>query len=512
MNSLHRTFQTKHQEVFMSHSIHQLKIPAALAMLALATAAMSDPQPGDVFREHRKEAVGDAGGAWRVGGSKDYGGGNIYFPGDVDLTNAIKAEVNIEKIQCHDGTVGLSVSVNDNAWMPVPVPESIPDPKDKYQHHIYPNVEVPLGHLVQGANKFKLKVDPTGWWPQNLIYGCHLRVYYDPAGVSHPGGKITSPSASGTLGMSVNIEAEVSGDVKQVDFMYYGKGINYEGDGIYTQWHYHFFHAKIVHHIGTANAAPFTTTWNTEWIPDQTAPMKLCARIVDNTELIYMTEAVDGLTFSRGDFSVELCEPYNVPALWVTRKGTKGEDFDVAGNLSTAIRGKACWAAWASCYCSDVKINGTSIGCGDGCGSYRYTTQEPQFNPGCLKAGKNRLEIPGTSGSQHGMEVEWPGVMVLVQYGQKPEPVKAVHAPSPANAGSKLSVGMAGNIVRIAVNMPGNHTMRVLRLNGRTVFARSAAGKTVYSIDRDLTGPEMYLIELESDSGSKCARVFTLQP
>ncbi|MBD3392097.1 MAG: hypothetical protein GF418_08475 [Chitinivibrionales bacterium] len=487
----------------MSHSTHPFKALAALAVLGLVLVIHADPMPGDVFREHRKEAVGDAGGAWRVGGSLDYGGGNIYFPGDVDLTNAIRAEVNIEKIQCHDGTVGLCVSVNDNAWIPVPMPESIPEPKDKYQHHIYPNVEVPLEHLVQGANCFKLKVDPTGWWPQNLIYGCHLRVYYDPETVDHPTGRITSPATNGTMGTSVDIQVETEGDVKQVDYLYYGKGLNYEGDGIYTQWHYHFFHANIVHHIRSASSFPFGVTWNTEWIPDQTEPMKLCARIVDNTELVYMTEAVTGLTFDRGDFSVELCEPYNVPALWVTRKGTKGNDFDVSGNPATAIRGKACWAAWASCYCSDVKINGTSIGCGGECGNYRYTTQEPEFDPGCLQEGKNRLEIPGTSGSHHGMEVEWPGVMVLVQYGEKPEPVYGRLAVSPATPSANLAVSVKGVAVRIRVNIKGGYTIRIVRSNGRTAFRREGSGKSDLMVRKDLFVPGMYLVELAVRDGSR---------
>jgi hypothetical protein len=73
------------------------------------------PQPGDLFREYTwMHASGDAGGSLRVGGRLDYGGGPIPWPQTFDLEHAVRAEIVIEKLLCHEGTRGLALSVNDH--------------------------------------------------------------------------------------------------------------------------------------------------------------------------------------------------------------------------------------------------------------------------------------------------------------------------------------------------------------------------------------------------------------
>jgi len=303
----------------------QIRTALPAAVLASVLSAFAQPQPGDVFREHMYvPPYAEYGDKWlRVGGQYDYGGGNLDFPGDVGLENAVKAEVYIEKVLCHDQTRGLSISVNDNAWILVPEAEKIPSPQYNYQHFFFPTVNLPLAQLREGGNVFKMKVDNAGWWPQNLIYGVHLRVYYDADKVDRPGGKITAPADGETIGMEFECTAEVTGDIKQVDFIAYSDDVNWEGDGEYRQWHYHFHRGTIQHNIGSATEEPWSVTWNTEWVPNQEEPMKMMARIVDNRGMVFMTPAVEELDLARNEHGVELCKPYNVPAGWVTRLGAK---------------------------------------------------------------------------------------------------------------------------------------------------------------------------------------------
>jgi len=84
------------------------EIPLAAALvLAVPLAGSAEPRPGDVFRESLwTKTDGDAGGTLRVGGRLGYGVGPVTLPQELDLTDAIRAEVVIEKLLCHDGTRG----------------------------------------------------------------------------------------------------------------------------------------------------------------------------------------------------------------------------------------------------------------------------------------------------------------------------------------------------------------------------------------------------------------------
>ncbi len=170
------------------------------------------------------------------------------------------------------------------------------------------------------------------------------------------------------LATKVELEAAVTspnGRIRQVDFLGEYEDVNLEGDGVYRQWHCHYVRAVLSGQLGTVTAAPWKLVWDTSWVPDQPQPLRLAARIVDETGLTYFTEAVEGLTLTRDGLSVELCQPYEVPKKWVTRSGENV--------LKTGLT---------------PKRNGKMV---------------------------------------HGMEVNWPGIMVLIQYQQhppSPRPVK----------------------------------------------------------------------------------------
>jgi len=407
-------------------------------LIGLQAVGSSRPVPGDVFREYLWwNETGDAGGSLRVGGkhgeehpdrgwAHDYINAPVVLEQEFDLEHAIRAEVVVEKILCHDSTRGLAIEVNGNPWIRIPEAEAIPYPQWDYQHHIYPVVSVPLSSLRSGkVNQFRLRVDPeSSWkWPQNLIYGVHFRVYYDPARKPHPTGKIRSLQAGAKLGRAVPLEVETAGDIRQVDYIGHYEDVNYEGDGLYTQWHYHFFHGKITNHIGSAREAPYRVTWDTSWVPDQKQPMAITARISDSTGMTFITPAVSNLSLDRGGLSVELCKPYDIPKKWVTRRGELDEHFNVTGDLKKAVAAQLVWSSWSPGYMRGVSINGATVFESEG-PHYQYcfhrvpVSQMNVFKPGVnvLTTGKTPL-IEGKM--VHGMEVNWPGIMVLIQYVDK---------------------------------------------------------------------------------------------
>jgi hypothetical protein len=392
-------------------------------------AAGGGPQPGDVFREYLwTHATGDAGGSLRVGGRFDYGGGPIDLPHEVDLEQATGAEIVVEKLLCHDGTRGLSLSVNSNAWMQFPEAPGIPEPQWEYMHHTYPVVAVPLGQLHAGAgNQVRLRVsDEHPWkWPQNLIYGVHLRIYYDAARKPHPTGRLVAPRAGAALGRQVDLEAEVSspnGRIRQVDFLGRYEDVNLQGDGEYVQWQYHYHRAVLTNHIGSATAAPWRLVWNTSWVPDQPQPFRLAARIKDETGLTTFSEAVGGLTFQRDGLTVELCKPYEVPKRWLTRQGEHEQKFRVAGDLAQAVAAQLVWVSWSPGYMEGLYLNDHKVLDREGPTYAYYLHRVPVPNLDMLQAGENVLrtgKTPLYEGKMvHGMELNWPGIMVLIRYRQ----------------------------------------------------------------------------------------------
>jgi len=398
----------------------------------------AQPVPGDIFREYRWfHEKGDAGQAIRVGGKQgqyhpDRGSAHGYinspftWPFDIDLADAIKAEIVLEKVLCHDGTMGLAIQINDSDWFYVPEVTHIPAPQAFYQHHIYPVVRVPVSVFKAGTgNCFRLRVDPKHpWnWPQNLINGVHVRIYYNSQTKQHPTVTIASLKDGDVLGDTVELTVDTQNSksaVSQVDYVGLYKDVNLEGDGVYRQWHYIYFHGRLMHHIGSATQAPFTVQWDTSWIPDQTEPMCIAARITDSDGLTYQTEAISGLKLQRTTRSVELCRPYDIPQRWVTRNGEKSEYFDIQGNLQHARAAQLVWSSWSPGYMRGISINGKQVFDREGPHYQTYYHRVNLNDLSAFRTGRNKLttgKTPKIDGNMvHGMEVNWPGIMVLIQY------------------------------------------------------------------------------------------------
>lgn len=105
-------------------------------------------------------------------------------------------------------------------------------------------------------------------WPQHLIYGVILRVYYADT-KPHPAGRIVAPLSNGAIPDEVLIKAEATPTpgttIQRLEFLGHYQGFNYEGDGNYTQWHYHFLRDQLKQHIGVASSSPYNVTWNHQW-------------------------------------------------------------------------------------------------------------------------------------------------------------------------------------------------------------------------------------------------------
>jgi hypothetical protein len=148
--------------------------------------------------------------------------------------------------------------------------------------------------------------------------------------------------------------------------------------------------------------------------------LQISARITDQTGLTYQTAAITNLSLKRTTRSVELCKPYDIPQKWVTRSGEKTESFDVHGDLSNAVAAQLVWSSWSPGYMNGILINGKKVFEQEGPRYQTYYHRVTLKDVSMFKSGRNVLttgKTPKYNGKMvHGMEVNWPGIMVLIQY------------------------------------------------------------------------------------------------
>jgi len=324
---------------------------------------------------------------------------------------------------CHAGTEGLRVSVNGQDPLPVPESSHIPRPQSSYAYHYNAIVPLDLSDLKPGnENTFRFEVDTAGhWWPQNLVYGIILRIYYEPD-VLKSRGRITYPKTGATLGLNNHISMWVP-DVMQIqkaDMVGYYEDVDLEGDGLYRQWHYSYHKGEIYNHMGSYPGPPFVFKWDSEWLPDQNKLMKIAAFIHRNDGYIYMTEMVDSLKLERFWISVELCKPYRRPRGWFTRNGEFEERFQIKGNLEEAVEAKMVFRSWSPGYFNGIYLNDFLVFTKEGPKYDYFEHHIPLKELQVLKQGENKLRTGKTplhlGQMVHGVEVQWPGIMLLIKY------------------------------------------------------------------------------------------------
>ena len=386
-------------------------------------------QTGDVFREYKWRPEGK----WQrvTGPDATHEGAQKHLPNDVnvividDLDKAIRIEAYVEMLLCHGGTANKRIRVNGSDWIVIPESKWIPgdrgegEPGGEYQYMRYPEVVLPMGAFGEGENTFEFTCSSGTSlgkrWPQWIVYGVTFRVYYAKE-KAHPGGQIVSPQTGATLGESpafeVNVESEVP--VRQVDVIGEYEDFNWEGDGQCRQWHYLYAYGEIDRHIGTAIKDPYRVVWDTEWIPSQSEQIRVCARIVDETGLCFITPVVDGLQLKRA-YSVKMYEPHDVPLRWSSRAGKRHAcKIDIVDDLSQITDARIVMSTWNGVVADDIGVNDVKVTEKIGMNhDLSYDVFSVPTN--LLRSGENTLYTFSDT-HHHGIEVQWPGMVLFARF------------------------------------------------------------------------------------------------
>ena len=346
---------------------------------------------------------------------------------DVELEKSIKAEMSIEYWGGHSGTSEQKFKINGNDWIYLPQPENTPTDPHCYFRTLLGNssVPVPLGNLTDGKNEIQFTCGPQICynfnWGFYWIYSFTIRVYYD-ASVPHEEGIIISPGDGGILDDNPEISLDLTEgaeSVNQVDYIGYYEDFDWEGNGMFRQWHYQTRHGKKFKHIGSSSKEPYRLTWSTKWLPDQDQPIKIAAIITDNKGYSYMTPEVGNLMFRREDRSVKMYKSGDVPEAFAVRVGRKKAcSIVIDSDLKDAETACLLLSTWSGKSddgsVHEIMMNGRRIS--DNFGRFQnYSFDFLSVPLDYLREGSNEISIYSVF-EGHSLEINWPGPVLLIEF------------------------------------------------------------------------------------------------
>ena len=400
-------------------------------------------QPGAVYREYTFVTPEGGEAFLRVGGRYGYRSqpgklplelqedDQLIIPEAIDLENAVRAEVTLEKVLSHEDSRNLRISVNGHAPIPVPEPEFIPSPQTEYMYHTDLTVPVPLAQLTDGEPiRFALALDTTQrWnWPQNVFYAVTFRVYYPTAAPSDRHEPASAPKLADVLNpvpaRSYLSLTDLPEDAVAADYILVGRDVDWSGRGIQNRHHWQTLRGEPHHILGhsTDAAGHFAVEWDTEWLPDQ-ENLGVQARVRTADGKYHVTEVTDGLYLAPRPYRVLAYTPGPAPRNWVTRSGEFSQTISVPDSVQHATALQLAWVSWSPCYSNGLFLNDHLIwDRTDDC--YVFATHAPTYDGlevKYLQQGENTLRTaltPLFRGQMvHGMEVQWPGIQLKVKYG-----------------------------------------------------------------------------------------------
>jgi hypothetical protein len=414
------------------------RLPLAAASLFLAITASADPAPGDVFREYRWHPEGGGiRGRWqRITSPKATAEeARKFLPNAVnrievtDLALAARAELQIELLQSHSGTTGQAFRLNGGAWIRIPPSANIPGrigAREGSPHQWlsmrYPAVPVPLETIRSGINTLEFTCEPGiglgARWPQSLVNGAILRIYYSAA-KPHPSGTVEMVAAADPAAIGYDFvfkpDAAAAAPVEQVDFIGRYRGFDWRGEGTYYEWHYNFRRGELRRHLATASRAPWRGHWDTSWVPDEPA-VAVVARVRDRTGLCWLSAPLENVDIAHPRGSrIELFAPHDIPARWHVRAGRRVAcKIMLPENLAGLREARLVVATWNGHGAGTIGVNDMVIAADIGQDhDLSYDTLTVPIS--ALRPGENEV-FTTSDDKEHGLEVQWPGFVLLARF------------------------------------------------------------------------------------------------
>ncbi|TWT55630.1 hypothetical protein KOR42_27570 [Thalassoglobus neptunius] len=393
----------------------------------------SVPPPGSVYREYILDNGGDA--DWRVtdpqataeGAKKKLPNSILKFEVD-ELSHAVAATAVFDRWGGHLKTTSKRVRFNGGDWITIPEISTTPPEiaPEKFYSQDNPVIEVPIDQLKEGTNTLEgtCGVIENANWGQWGLYSMRLRIYLDPAEVSHPEVKIDSPVSGDVFGENpvVRLSADSENGISRVDVVACYHGFDENGDGEFLDWHEAYFQptrgerAHLSEHVGTLTREPYELRWETEWIPDQNpGAIRLLTRAQDSRGVWTVSEVVDELTLERTEQTVRLFPAVDVPPRFGVRVGRE-ESCRIPVDLKLTADAEArlalrTWHGWDGHH-EPLSLNGHSFPIHGK--NHHYDYDQLPISADWIRTGDNVFSIRSMT-EHHMLEVLWPGPAILIR-------------------------------------------------------------------------------------------------
>jgi len=348
----------------------------------------------------------------------------------LDLAGATRAELSVEYWGGHIGTAGQRFRVNDHDWIDLPQPSGTPTAPQRYYRTLLGNnaAPLPLDQLRDGENIFRFaagkQIAYSFDWGFYWIYDFTTRIYYDPATKPHPTGEFLSPKPGDTFDDILHLQVNPSSsncDIVRVEFIGEYDDFDWDGDGVWREWQYATNHGVLRRHLGTATEPPWRVKADLRWLPDQSQPLRVRARITDRAGLTYLTSPVENIIQERKHRGVRLIKCDIVPEKWMSfasKPSPKGGFPLTAADLAGATFARLLLSTWSAdvedTSLHELRLNGERLASRFG-EFHNYSQNALEVPLDRLKIGRNEITIFSTF-QGHMFEINWPGPVLLLEY------------------------------------------------------------------------------------------------
>lgn len=355
---------------------------------------------------------------------------HVPKPVTLDVAGATRAELSAEYWGGHIGTAGQRFRVNDHEWIDLPTLSGTPTEPQRFHRTLLGNnaSPIPLAQLVKGENVFRFtagkQVAFANDWGFYWIYDFTARVFYDAAKKPHPTGELISPKEGSTFGDALRLEVNASspnGAIARVEFIGEYDDFDWDGDGVWREWQFSTHHGVLRHHLGTVTSAPWRVKYDARWLPDQSAPIRVRARITDSTGLTYLTPPIGNLEQKREHRGVRMIKCDVVPEKWMSRAGKespKGSFTLKESDLAGATFARLVVSTWSGdvedTSVHELRLNGERLASRFG-EFHNYDQDSLEVPLKMLKVGRNEISMFSTF-MGHMFEINWPGPVLLIEY------------------------------------------------------------------------------------------------
>jgi hypothetical protein len=333
-----------------------------------------------------------------------------------------RAELLPEYWSGHSGTTAW-LQLNKRPWVPLPRPVGTPRPPEHYYHTVLGSRAVPLrvNDLLEGENVFRFAAGPQIYgnfdWGFYWIYSFTVRLYHARA-AEHPSASLAHVRAGDTLPENPEIVVQVkpgAAPIKRVDVFAWYEDFNYSGSGFHREWHAQMVYGRPEHHVGSATSAPWTVRWDTEWTPDQSQPLRLVARVIDEAGWHTVTPIVENLRFVRRGRRVTMTKATDMPEGFGVRAGREMAcTLDVAELPSRPTRAFIKLLSWSGSHVERIRLNDTQLSAKIA-REHDFSVDMIEVPPGAVKVGRNEFAMFSAT-SHHAAEVDWPGPVLLLEF------------------------------------------------------------------------------------------------